>query len=144
VQEAADHVRLRYLTPIDRGFPHAPRVKAMLLETAGKRRLYAEIRTNYGDRPLEAIGYEVTLSYPATIQGPIEIILVEWRGHGWYYGPFEVYRAQAGVGRATPSAEPAPAPTPGAAPAAPEPAAAPSPAPKVETLIPGRPGAVVP
>jgi len=118
-QVVRDRMVVSFQTPISQGFPYAPRVKAMLLETGGKKRLYAEVWMNYGDQPKEPIGYEVTVSYPAaSITDPLELVVVEWLGHGWYYGPFEVHRTVIGgaaepaaAGPAEASAPPAPSST---------------------------------
>jgi hypothetical protein len=87
-----DRVVVKYMTPIDLGAPFEPHVGAMLIETAGKKVLYAEVKTNFGERAKERIGYGVTLSYPASVSGPVEVVVVEWIGHGLYQGAFEVHR----------------------------------------------------
>lgn len=40
---------------------------------------------------------------------PVEVVVVEWVGHGLYYGPFDVHRIVVGGAPSTPAAIPAPA-----------------------------------
>ncbi|HEX7671813.1 MAG TPA: hypothetical protein VF395_19600 [Polyangiaceae bacterium] len=138
-ERTVDRVKVLYRTPVESGVPYAPRIGAMLLETDGRKILYAEIKTNFGDRAQEPMGYDVTFSYAAAAtpaRDPVEVVVVEWIGHGVYYGPFDVQRlvvgqaSEAGAkASATPSAEvrvpPPGTPAPAAAPAAPVPGPAP-------------------
>jgi hypothetical protein len=90
--EKADRVYVVYKTPIEKGTPRLPGVYPMLVETQGRNILYAEVWTDFGQFRFEPVGYRVTLSYAASIKGPVEVVLVEWTGHGESAGPFEVYR----------------------------------------------------
>jgi hypothetical protein len=90
--ERAGRVYVIYKTPIDKGTPHLPGVYPMMVETRGKNILYAEVWTDFGQYPFERVGYRVTLSYSADVKGPVELVLVEWTGHGDTAGPFEVHR----------------------------------------------------
>jgi len=90
-------ILVTYATPVEPGAPRAPTVDAMLLETDGKRMLYAEVTANFGQvnpslTPPEPIGYEVTLSYDGSVPSPIEVVVVGWIGHGSYYRAFTVDR----------------------------------------------------
>jgi hypothetical protein len=85
-------VYVTYATPIDYGIPRAPSVDAMLVESDGKRVLYAEVSTNFGEIPRDRIAYDVTLSYAANVPPPVEVVVVGWIGHGTYYGSFTVDR----------------------------------------------------
>lgn len=108
--EKADRIYVTYKTPIEKGTPHLPGVYPMLLESQGKRILYAEVWVDFGEFPVEPVGYRVTLSYAASIKGPIEVVLVEWTGHGDTAGPFEVHRMPVsglGPGGAPSAAPPA-------------------------------------
>jgi hypothetical protein len=88
-----DRIVVKYQTPIDLGAPYEPQVGAMLIETAGKKVLYAEVKTNFGQQAKERIGYDVSLSYAAaSVSGPVEVVVVEWIGHGEYHGAFDVHR----------------------------------------------------
>lgn len=119
-EKTADRVKVTYRTPIESGMPYAPRIGAMLLETGGKKILYAEVKTNFGDRTKEPIGYDVTFSYSLSVGDAVEVVVVEWIGHGLYYGPFEIHRLVV----ETPG-EAAKVPDTSAAPAAPSAAPAP-------------------
>jgi len=90
--KVGDRIVVKYQTPIDLGRPFEPRVGAMLIETVGKKVLYAEVKTNFGERAKEHIGYDVSLSYAASIPSPVEVVVVEWVGHGLYQGAFDVHR----------------------------------------------------
>ena len=90
--EREGRIVVTYLTPTDLGVPRAPSIDAMLVETAGKRVLYAEVKTDFGTIAKEKTGYEVTLSYPATVAAPVEVVVVGWVGHGSYFAPFTVDR----------------------------------------------------
>jgi hypothetical protein len=87
-----DRMVVSYLTRAEDGTPHLPKIRAALVETGEKKVLYAEIWTNYGETAKTKVGYEVTLSYPASVGAPVEVAVVEWTGHGWNYGPFDVHR----------------------------------------------------
>lgn len=88
----ADRVTITYRTPAAGGVPIAPLVGAMLLETAGKRVLYGEVKTNYGERSRETVAYDVTFSYAATVPSPVEVVVVEWVEHGVYGEAFDLER----------------------------------------------------
>jgi hypothetical protein len=90
--EKADRVYVVYKTPVEKGTPHLPGVYPMLVETEGKKILYVEVWTDFGQFPFERVGYRVTLSYTASIKGPLEVVLVEWTGHGDTAGPFDLHR----------------------------------------------------
>ena len=90
--EKADRVYVIYKTPIEKGTPHLPGVYPMLVETQGKKVLYVEVWTDFGQFPFERVGYRVTLSYAASVKSPVEVVLVEWTGHGESAGPFDVHR----------------------------------------------------
>jgi hypothetical protein len=116
-------VTVTYTTPVEAGAPNAPGVNAMLLETGGKKILYAEVRTNFGTASKERLGYDVTLSYAESAGAPVEVIVAGWIGHGDYYGPFSVTKmvvtgAASGDAQAAPPPLTAGAPS-GAAPTAP-------------------------
>ncbi len=107
-REQSGRVYVTYLTPVDFGVPMAPSVDAMLVETGGKRVLYAEVKTDFGTMPKEKTGFEVTLSYDARVPAPVEVVVVGWVGHGNYYAPFTVDRLLVD-GPAASDASPAPA-----------------------------------
>lgn len=110
--EKADRVYVIYKTPVEKGSPTLPGVHPMLVETQGKKILYAEVWTDFGQVPTERVGYRVTLSYAGSIKGPIEVVLVEWTGHGESAGPFDVHRmtisglSGASEGKPKPTAPP--------------------------------------
>jgi hypothetical protein len=117
VAEKSGRVTVTYTTAVDTGRPLAPSVRATLLETEGRKILYAEVITNFGAVAGERIGYDVGFSYPGSVQGPIEVVITAWVGHGSYYGPFSVRRftVPAREGPAAAVATPGPAagaPTP--------------------------------
>jgi hypothetical protein len=106
--EKADRIYVTYKTPVEKGTPHQPGVYPMLLESQGKKILYAEVWTDFGQLPVEPVGYRITLSYAGAIKGPIEVVLVEWTGHGETAGPFEVHRMPiSGLGSGSHPAPPA-------------------------------------
>jgi hypothetical protein len=113
-RKTEDRVLVTYRTPMDDGVPYAPRLGAMLLETGGRKILYAEVKTNFGERPKERIAFDVTFSYSASIADPVEVVVVEWVGHGLYYSSFDVHRMVVGspAGNATAPAPSDTAPTP--------------------------------
>lgn len=130
--ERAGRIYVTYKTPIDKGTPHLPGVYPILVETRGKRVLYAEVWTDFGQFPFERVGYRVTLSYSADVKGPIDVVLVEWTGHGDTAGPFDVHRLKiSGLPSAEPPSEaasagaPAPSATPASSSAPPGPSFAP-------------------
>jgi hypothetical protein len=102
-------VFVTYLTPVEAGTPIAPAIDTMLLETAGRTVLYAEVRTNFGQVPKEQVGYAVTLSYEArAVQGPVDAVVVEWVAHDAFQSPFSVERLT--IDAAAPVAVAAPGP----------------------------------
>jgi hypothetical protein len=107
VSETENRIVVRYKTVNEKGTPLAPRVRPLLLETQGKKRLYVEVWTNFGDRPRDPLGYEVTMKYPKSVTGRVDVIVAEWIGHGPYYSPFQVTRTVIGgaPGEAKPPAE---------------------------------------
>ena len=92
VAEKRGRVTVTYTTTADSGRPLAPSVRATLLETDGRKILYAEVITNFGAVAGERIGYDVGFSYAGSVAGPIEVVIAAWVGHGSYYGPFSVHR----------------------------------------------------
>ena len=92
ITRTAQRNEVWFKTTTDVGAPFLPKVRAALIETVGKKILYAEIRVNFGIARNETISYETTLSYPPTVTGPVEVIVVEWVGHGESFGPFQVHR----------------------------------------------------
>jgi hypothetical protein len=120
-------VTVTYTTPVEPGVPSAPGINAMLLETGGKKILYAEVRTNFGALSKERLGYDVTLSYAESVGAPVEVIVVGWIGHGEYYGPFSVQKlvVPSAPGSDAPAGQPGPPPPAAGAPqgAAPAPPA---------------------
>jgi len=90
--ERADRVYVTYKTPIEKGTPRLPGVYPILVETRGKKILYVEVWTDFGEYPFERVGYRVLLSYSGAIKGPIDVVLVEWTGHGESAGPFDIHR----------------------------------------------------
>lgn len=118
--ERADRVYVTYRTPIEKGTPHLPGIYPMLLETNGKQILYTEVWTDFGQYPFERVGYRVTLSYSAAVKGTIEVVVVEWTGHGDTAGPFDVHRMTiSGLpSKETPASGPPPKGAPGATPSA--------------------------
>jgi hypothetical protein len=89
---ANERHELVFKTTTDMGTPALPQVRSALVETEGKRILYAEIKVNFGEVRKETVSYETTLSYPLSVAGPVEVVVVEWVGHGTYFRPFQVYR----------------------------------------------------
>lgn len=90
--ERADRVYITYKTPIEKGTPRLPGVYPILVETRGKKVLYAEVWTDFGEYPFERVGHRVLLSYSGAIKGPLEVVIVEWTGHGESAGPFDIHR----------------------------------------------------
>jgi hypothetical protein len=77
----------------------------------------------------------VTLSYSAkAVPGPVEVVVVEWIGHGLYYGPFAVHRLV--VGGATETAKVGTEPPEDAPKAPAEPSTPPTPAPTTPSAAP--------
>lgn len=88
----AQRHEVTFKTVTEKGVPRLPRVRAALVQTTAKKVLYAEIHLDLGYQQKEDVGYETTLSYPLTVEGPVDVVVVEWVGHGDYFGPFRVHR----------------------------------------------------
>lgn len=96
VMQNAERVTVTYRTPAAPGTPFIPQLGAMLVETAGKRVLYGEVKTNFGEREKERVAYDVTFSYAASVPPPVEVVVVEWVNHGLYGDAFDVHRITVG------------------------------------------------
>jgi hypothetical protein len=83
---------VRFKSTTDVGSPSLPKVRAALVQTGGKKILYAEIQVNFGEARKETLGYETTLSYGGGVEGAVDVVVVEWVGHGDYFGTFQVHR----------------------------------------------------
>lgn len=113
--EKADRVYVTYKTPVEKGTPALPGVYPMLVESQGKKILYSEVWTDFGQFPFEKVGYLVTLSYAGSIKGPVEVVIVEWTGHGDTAGPFDVHRMTISGLSGSNDTKPKPAAPPGSA-----------------------------
>jgi hypothetical protein len=113
--EKADRVYVVYKTPVEKGTPALPGVYPMLVESQGKKILYTEVWVDFGQFPFERVGYRVTLSYAGSIRGPVEVVVVEWTGHGESAGPFDVHRMTISGLSGSSDAKPKPAAPPGSA-----------------------------
>jgi hypothetical protein len=135
--ERANRVYVTYKTAVDKGTPHLPGVYPILVETRGKKVLYTEVWTDFGQFPFERVGYRVTLSYSADVKGPIDVVLVEWTGHGETAGPFDLHRLTISnlPSDAPPEPNPAGSSSPPASKTAPAPSVAP-PAPPASSAPP--------
>lgn len=113
IRRTPERVYVSFLTPVETGTAYAPLIGASLVETVGRRVLYAEVKTNFGEKGSEKIGHRITFSYPSTVPDPVEVVVVDWVGHGTYYEAFDLHRIEVSGGAVEPQPSPAaPSPAP--------------------------------